>query len=97
MIEYKEYILQQAVAHEFKKTMDFLEYSKNFLIRHNLLQEVLMQAIAILKDMLSCRKKLKIAKYRVNYQMYKLQEMEKLIAENNSHNFLQGSKLNHLR
>ena len=82
---------------EYTKTKRYLEYCKNFLIRHNLLQEVLTQAVAILKDMLSCRKKLKIAKYRLNYQMYKLNEMEKLIAENNNHNFLKGNKLNHLR
>lgn len=89
--------MQQAVVQEYSKAMQFLSYSKNFLLKHNLLQEVLVQAIAILKDMLSCRKKLKIAKYRLNYQMYKLNEMEKLIAENNSHNFLQGKKINHLR
>lgn len=89
--------MQQVLMTEFHKTRQFIEYSLNFLKRHNLFEEVMVQAVAILKDMLSCRKKLKIAKYRVNYQMYKLQEMEKLIAENNSHNFLGGSKLNHLR
>ena len=89
--------MQQVLQNEYTKTKRFLEYAKNFLIRHNLLQEVLVQAVAILKDMLSCRKKLKIAKYRLNYQMYKLNEMEKLIAENNSHNFIQGNKINHLR
>ena len=82
--------MQQVLLNEYTKTKRFLEYAKNYLIRHNLLNEVLVQAVAILKDMLSCRKKLKIAKYRLNYQMYKLNEMEKLIAENNSHNFLQG-------
>ena len=89
--------MQQVLQNEYMKTRRFLEYAKNFLIRHNLLKEVLAQAVAIIKDTLSCRKKLKIAKYRLNYQMYKLNEMEKLIAENNSHNFLQGKKINHLR
>ena len=89
--------MQQVLLNEYTKTKRFLEYAKNYLIRHNLLNEVLVQAVAILKDMLSCRKKLKIAKYRLNYQMYKLNEMEKLIAENNSHNFLQGKKIDHLR
>ena len=56
---------------EFHKTRQFIEYSLNYLKRHNLFEEVMVQAVAILKDMLSCRKKLKIAKYRVNYQMYK--------------------------
>ena len=89
--------MQQVLQNEYTKTKRFLEYAKNFLIRHNLFKEVLVQGVTILKDMLSCRKKLKIAKYRLNYQMYKLNEMEKLIAENNSHNFLQGNKINHLR
>lgn len=89
--------MQQVLTTEYRKSRQFIEYSLNFLKRHNLLQEVVAQAVVILKDMLSCRKKLKIAKYRVNYQMYKLQEMEKLIAENNAHNFLGGNKLNHLR
>ena len=89
--------MQQVLQNEYTKTKRFLEYSKNFLLRHNLLKEVLAQAVVIIKDMLSCRKKLRIAKYRLNYQMYKLNEMEKLIAENNSHNFLQGKKINHLR
>ena len=76
--------MQQVLLNEYTKTKRFLEYAKNYLIRHNLLNEVLVQAVAILKDMLSCRKKLKIAKYRLNYQMYKLNEMEKLIAEDNN-------------
>ena len=43
------------------------------------------------------KKKLKMAQYRVNYQQYKLQQMEQLIAENNEHVFLRGNKLNELR
>lgn len=42
-------------------------------------------------------KKLKMARYRVNYQMYKLNQMETLIAENNEHAFLRGKKLNQTR
>ena len=89
--------MQQILRNEYIKLANFIHYSKNFLIRHNLFKELCNQIIAMLKDMLSVRKKLKLAKYRVNYQMYKLQEMEKLIAENNSHTFLQGSKINHIR
>ena len=38
-----------------------------------------------------------MAQYRVNYQHYKLRQMEQLIAENNEHVFLKGNKLNELR
>ena len=53
--------------------------------------------VGILKDFLTMKKKLKIAKYKVNYQMYKLNQMEQLIAENNEHVFLKGQKLNQTR
>ena len=53
--------------------------------------------VDILKDFLTMNKKLKIAKYKVNYQMYKLNQMEQLIAENNEHVFLKGQKLNQTR
>lgn len=89
--------MQQVLTTEFNKTRRFVEYAINFLKRHNFAQEIMQQIVSMLKDMLSCRKKLKIAKYRLNYQMYKLQEMEKLIAENNNHNFLSGKKINHIR
>lgn len=53
--------------------------------------------VGMLKDFLTMNKKLKMAKYRVNYQMYKLNQMETLIAENNEHVFLRGKKLNQTR
>ena len=53
--------------------------------------------VGILKDFLTMNKKLKIAKFKVNYQMYKLNQMEQLIAENNEHVFLKGQKLNQTR
>ena len=48
----------------------------------------------MIKDYLTMNKKLKMAKYRLNYQMYKLNQMEQLIAENNDHVFLRGNKIN---
>lgn len=65
-----------------------------YLRRHNLLQEFTGRIVSMLKDYLSMNRKLKMAKYRVNYQLYKLDQMEKLIAENNEHVFLRGNKLN---
>ncbi len=53
--------------------------------------------MAVFKDIFTVKRKLKMAQYRVNYQQYKLRQMEQLIAENNEHVFLRGNKLNELR
>ncbi|MGN0005232.1 MAG: hypothetical protein ACI37Z_04610 [Candidatus Gastranaerophilaceae bacterium] len=50
-----------------------------------------------LRDFLTFSKKMKMAKYRVNYQRYKLDQMQKLIAQNNEHVFLKGRTLNETR
>ena len=50
-----------------------------------------------LKDYFSLLKRKKMAKYRVDYQRYRLRQMEELIAANNSHYFLQGRKIDDLR
>ncbi len=68
-----------------------------YMRRHNPVMTLAHSALAMLKDFLTMNKKLKMAKYRVNYQMYKLNQMEQLIAENNEHVFLKGRKLNQTR
>ena len=49
--------------------------------RNNPVQAFLNQIVAMIKDYLTMNRKLKMAKYRVNYQMYKLNQMGDLIAE----------------
>lgn len=51
----------------------------------------------MLKGFFSMNKKRKMVKYRLNYQLYKLNQMEKLIAQNNDHVFLKGNKFNEMR
>ena len=53
--------------------------------------------LSSLKDMLTIRQKLKMAKYRVNYHKHQLHKMESLIAESNEHTFLKGKNLNETR
>ena len=53
--------------------------------------------ITTIKDILTIRKKQKLVKYRLNYQIGKLKQMEKLIAANNDHVFLRGRKFNETR
>lgn len=77
--------------------MTFIKYSQGFLKRHPLTKGVTESITNGLKDALTIRKKVKIAEYRVNYHKNQLRKMESLIASDNEHTFLRGSKLNQLR
>ena len=90
-------MLRETLEMNIKRLIDFLIYSKNFLIRKNPLKSLSNSVVEGLKDFLTMKKKLKMAQYRLNYHRHQLQKMEQLIAENNEHNFLKGSKLNETR
>ena len=80
-----------------KRIIDFLIYSKNFLIRKNPIKSMTNSFVEGLKEFLTMNKKRKMAQYRLNYHRHQFQKMEQLIAENNQHTFLQGSHLNETR
>ncbi len=90
-------MFQQALQSNLQNIINFLGYVVAYMRRHNPFTTLANSALAMLKDFLTMNKKLKMAKYRVNYQMYKLNQMEQLIAENNEHVFLKGRKLNQTR
>lgn len=90
-------MLRQALEMNIKRIVDFLIYSKNFLVRKNPLQSLVTSITEGLKDFLTMKKKLKMAQYRLNYHRHQLQKMEQLIAENNDHSFLKGKNLNETR
>ena len=77
-----------------QKIINFFGYLTAYFRRHNPVQSIANQLTSMIKDYLTMNRKLKMAKYRVNYQMYKLNQMEQLIAENNEHVFLRGNRLN---
>lgn len=87
-------MFQDALMTNLQKIVNFFGYLVSYLRRHNPIQILASQVTAMVKDYLTMNRKLKMAKYRVNYQMYKLDQMERLIAENNEHVFLRGNKLN---
>ncbi|GEM_PF-429891 len=87
-------LFQDALMTNLQKIVNFFGYLVSYFKRHNPLLEFGNQIMAMVKDYLTMNRKLKMAKYRVNYQMYKLNQMEQLIAENNEHVFLRGNKLN---
>ena len=80
-----------------KRLINFMNFARGFFIRNNPFLILFNSQFSSLKDMLQIRQKLKMAKYRVNYNKHKLSKMEALIAENNEHTFLKGKNLNQLR
>ncbi len=89
--------LQNTLETNIKRIMDFLIYSKNFIIRKSPLKALMNSIVEGLKDFLTMKKKLKMAQYRLNYHRHQFQKMEQLIAENNQHSFLKGNHLNETR
>ncbi len=90
-------MLRDTLEMNIKRLVDFLIYSKNFLIRKNPLKSMANSFVEGIKDFLTMKKKLKMAQYRLNYHRHQFQKMEQLIAENNQHSFLRGNNLNETR
>ena len=90
-------MLRETLETNIKRIVDFLIYSKNFLIRKNPLKSLADSIVEGLKDFLTMKKKLKMAQYRLNYHRQQKKKMEQLIAENNDHSFLKGKNLNETR
>ena len=89
--------MQQSIKASIKRLKTFLNYSKNYLKRNNPLKLLQKNIVAGLKDVLSINKKRKMVRYKLRYQMHQLSQMEKLIAQNNDHVFLNGNKFNEMR
>ncbi len=80
-----------------KRIMEFLIYTKNYFIRNNPLMMLANSVVVGIKDILTVKKKLKMAQYRLNYHRHQLNKMEQLIAENSQHSFLKGAHLDQKR
>ncbi len=89
--------MQQSIKQSIKRLKTFLNYSKNYLKRNNPIKKFKRDIVAGLKDALSINKKRKMIRYKLRYQMRQLNQMEKLIAQNNEHTFLRGNKFNEMR
>ena len=90
-------MLQQTVQSNIKRLANFLNFTRSYLIRNNPVKIVTGEIVKMLKDLFSITKKKKMAQYRLNYQLHKLNQMEDLIAKNNDHMFLKGQKFNEMR
>ena len=90
-------MLRETLEMNIKRIIDFLIYSKNFLLRKNPIKAMSESIVESIKDFLTINKKRKMAQYRLNYHRHQFQKMEQLIAENNQHTFLKGNNLNETR
>ncbi len=81
----------------FMRLRRFLNFSLRYFERHKPLQSFQAGILNSIKDILGIYKKAKMAKFRVTYQQYQLNKMEKLIAQSNEHFFLKGQQLNETR
>lgn len=89
--------MREEMQEYIKRLVNFLNFARNFFIRKNPLKALAESLLNSLKEMLTIRQKLKMAKYRVNYHKHQLYKMESLIAESNEHTFLKGKNLNETR
>ena len=89
--------IQETFGLYIKRILDFLTYTKNYMIRKNPLKSMIDSIVEGLRDFLTIKKKLKMAQYRLNYHQHQLNKMEQLIAQNSQHNFLKGANLDQKR
>ena len=89
--------MREELQENLKRLVNFLGFARTFFIRNNPIKALAVSLLTSLKEMLTIRQKLKMAKYRVNYHKHQLYKMENLIAESNEHTFLKGKNLNETR
>ena len=89
--------MREELQASYKRLMNLVNFTRSFFIRKNPFKALAVSLLTSLKEMLTIRQKLKMAKYRVNYHKHQLYKMESLIAESNEHTFLKGKNLNETR
>ncbi len=89
--------MHEVISANIKRMKNFINFTRNYFVRKNPVKAFLDSITMMIKDTLTIRKKQRLVKYRLNYQMGKLKQMEKLIAANNDHVFLRGRKFNETR
>ncbi len=89
--------MHQVIQTQLQRFKNFLGFAKFFAKKNFVPGVMIAPFVEGLKDFFSLTKKRKMSKYRVDYQMYRLNQMEQLIAQNNSHFFITGSKIDDIR
>lgn len=68
-----------------------------YIMKTRPMQSMWLGFLESLNNVLSMKQRQRIAKYRVNHYLFRLQQMERIIEQNNPNNFSSGNILNHLR
>lgn len=89
--------MREEIQANLKRLVNFMNFTRSFFVRKNPFKALAVSLLTSLKEMLTIRQKLKMAKYRVSYHKHQLYKMESLIAESNEHTFLKGKNLNETR
>ena len=89
--------MREELQENLKRLVNFMNFARSFFVRKNPFKALALSLLTSLKEMLTIRQKLKMAKYMVNYHKHQLYKMESLIAESNEHTFLRGKNLNETR
>lgn len=88
------------IINTFKNMIENIEASFKLVYlyyrRHNPVREMISTVQKSINDLLTANKKMRVHRYRVNHYKYRLNQMEKLINDNNPYNF-KGSSINQVR
>ena len=70
ILKNSNYVTDEELQDNIKRLMNFVNFARSFFKRKNPLKALLVSLISSLKDMLTIRQKLKMAKYRV-FKLYR--------------------------
>ena len=90
-------MVRQFILDKVRKLKTFSQFARYFVQKKCRPDVLLAPLVAYIKDSLSILKKRKYSKYRLDYQQYRLRQMEELIAKNSSHYFLNNRKIDEFR
>ena len=85
------------ITNYFQNMMSFCRISHSYFRRRDPIIAALINCLNSIYVLLSSGKQLKILKYQVHLTYFRMQQMEKLMHENNPNNSKGGSNLNSYR
>ena len=68
--------MREELQDSIKRFVNFLNFARSFFKRKNPFKEFAISIITSLKEMMTIRQKLKMAKYRVSYHQHQLHKMD---------------------
>ena len=64
--------MREEIQNNIKRLVNFMNFARSFFQRKNPFKALIVSLLTSLKEMLTIRQKLKMAKYRVNYHKHQL-------------------------